>query len=425
MRTQRDDKYMLDHPEGMVTRCQICGSPDLRMVIDLGHQPLSDTLPTAEELLEPETTFPLRQVWCPNCTLSQLDYIVPGEHVFHPDYPYRAGITRELAEYQDSMSAELIETLSLNADDLVVDIGSNDGTLLSGFKARGMRVAGVEPTNIARIAQEAGIDTLQRFFDEDAAREVREAHGPAKLATATNVFAHVAALGAFLRGLDVLLDDDGIFVLENHYLVEIMRQGQFDTIYHEHLRSYSLTSLVRLFEGQGYSVLDAQQVSRYGGNIRVVVGKGADRPGSARVGEILAMERDFGLFEPECYVRFAERAWQAKLDLLTLAIKCQREGAPLIGNSCPARSATLLNYAGIRNDLMPWIAEQPTSLKLGRHLAGTHIPIVDNQRLIDEQPEYVVLLAWHYARPIAEQLRARGLKSKFIVPLPEMSVLEV
>ncbi|MEP2639754.1 class I SAM-dependent methyltransferase [Roseobacter sp.] len=416
---------MQDIASGPVTRCQVCGSENLETVIDLGHQPLSDTLPTIEELSLPEPTYPLRQVWCSSCTLSQLDYVVPGEHVFHPEYPYRAGITRELAEYQDGMSGELIKALGLKSDDLVVDIGSNDGTLLSGFKTRGMRAVGVEPTNIAKIAQDAGIETLQCFFDEKSARMVRESHGPARLVTATNVFAHVAALGSFLRGLDILLGDDGLFVLENHYLVEIMRGGQFDTIYHEHLRSYSLTSLVRLFELHGYSVLDASQVSRYGGNIRVVVGKGKGRPASRQVGEILAMERDFGLFDPECYARFQARAQKAKMDLLTLAIECQRKGAPLIGNSCPARSATLLNYVGIKKDLMPWIAEQPTSLKLGRHLCGTHIPIVDNERLIKEQPECVVLLAWHYARPIAEQLRARGLRSKFIVPLPEMTVLDV
>lgn len=407
---------------GPVSRCQICGDPDLQLVIDLGHQPLSDTLLPFDKMGQPETTYPLRQMWCPTCTLSQLDYVVPEDLVFHPGYPYRAGITKELAEYQDSMGADLIAEHCLERDALVVDIGSNDGTLLEGFQKRGLRVLGVEPTNIAEIAHEAGIDTLQAFFDAETARRVRESHGPAKLITATNVFAHVARLGDFIAGLETLLDDDGVFVLENHYLVEILRGGQFDTIYHEHLRSYSLTALLKLFSYYDLSVMEARRVSRYGGNIRVTVGKGRDRPVDASVGEILETERAFGLFEATPYTAFRERAERAKLDLMALAIDRKRKGIPFVGNSAPARAATLLNYAGIRADLMPWIAEQPTSLKLDHYLAGTHIPIVNNQRLIDEQPDYVVLLAWHYAQPIGDQLRARGLRSKFVVPLPELTI---
>lgn len=409
---------------GPVNACQVCGGAELQLVVDLGHQPLCDTLPTFGQLNRPEQTYPLRQVWCPECTLSQLDYVVPEDVVFHADYPYRTGITRELAEYQDGMASELIESLGLLSNELVVDVGSNDGTLLSGFARRGLRVCGVEPTNIAMMAREAGIETVQAFFDEDTAQRIRESLGPARLITATNVFAHVARLRDFIRGLEILLDDQGFFVLENHYLIEIMRGGQFDTIYHEHLRSYSLTALVRLFDYYDLTVVDARQVSRYGGNIRVTVSKDRSRQVNRRVDEILKRERDFGLFEPGCYTAFRERAEQAKLHLLSLALECKQKGLYFVGNSAPARAATLLNYAGIRADLMPWIAEQPTSLKLDHYLPGTHIPIVDNRRLIEEQPDYVVLLAWHYAGPIGRQLRERGLRSRFVVPLPELTVEE-
>lgn len=413
-----------DISSGPIDRCQICGSPHLELAIDLGHQPLSDTLLTPEQLRKPEQTFPLRQVWCRNCTLSQLDYVVPGELVYHPDYPYRSGITKELAEYQDLLAGEAIAEVGVQPSDLVVDVGSNDGTLLQGFKRRGVRVLGVEPTNIAKIANSNGIETLQSFFNEATAETIVSSHGHAKLVTATNVFAHMATLGQFLRGLDKLLAADGIFMLENHYLVEILRGGQFDTIYHEHLRSYSLKSIVTLFEQYDFTVMDARQVSRYGGNIRVYVGKGRNRPVKDTVGKILKLEEEFGLSRPECYAEFRERAERAKNDLMKLALDCKAKGLSFVGNSCPARASTLLNYMGMGPDLMPYIAEQPTSLKLNHYLPGRHIPVVDNSRLISEQPDYVVLLAWHYWQPISEQLRARGLKSRMVVPLPEVKILE-
>lgn len=409
---------------GQLTCCQVCGSEDLELVLDLGHQPLCDTLLSAEELHQPEITFPLRQFWCRNCTLSQLDYVVPGELVYHQEYPYRTGVTRELAAYQVEMAAALITDLSIRANSLVVDIGSNDGTLLSAFAQREMRVVGVEPTRIARFAIENGIDTIQSNFNREVAMQIVESHGPANVVTATNVFAHMAGLGDVLEGLELLLSNDGHFVLENHYLAPIMERLQFDTIYHEHLRTYSLRSLVVLFDFYDFTVVDAIKVPRYGGNIRVTVAKGKGKRVNARVDAILA-EENSTLSKSEYYRDFRNRSIQLKNELISLAIHFAKKGTPLIGNSCPGRSSTLLNFAGIGPDLMPYIAEQPASLKLGKYLPGRHIPIVNNQRLIDEQPPFVLLLAWHYAQPIAEQLRERGLRSEMWVPMPDLKRLEI
>ncbi len=412
-----------DIAPGNVHRCQVCGSERLELVIDLGHQPLCDSLPSREQLDRPETHYPLRQVWCRDCALSQIDYVVPGDVVFHPDYPYRSGITKELAVYQDAFVQDAVADLGLKRDDLVVDIGSNDGTLLASFQQRGMRVLGVEPTNIARIAQERGVDTVQAFFDVETARKIVETHGQARLVTATNVFAHVAMLGEFIRGLERLLAPGGAFILENHYLLDIMQGGQFDTVYHEHLRTYSLKSIVKLFEFYDFTCVDARMVSRYGGNIRVCVVKGRNRLVKPSIAAVLKAEEEFGLSRPECYAGFRARAEKVKLDLLGLALDCKEKGLSFVGNSCPGRCSTLLNYVGIDRALMPYICEQPTSLKLGLHLPGKHIPVVDNERLIREQPDYVVLLAWHYGEPIAAQLRERGLKSKLVMPLPEVRIL--
>jgi hypothetical protein len=418
------DRSEHDLNVGPVHRCQVCGSNKLRSVIDLQHQPLCDSLPDEKALHEPETTYPLHQVWCEECTLSQLNYIVPGEVVYHLEYPYRSGITRELATYQDALAKQAIESCNLRRGDFVIDIGSNDGTLLSAFKAYGMKVLGVEPTDIARIANENGIDTLQAFFDEGTAAHIIETYGRPRLVTATNVFAHMAPMGAFLRGIESLLPDNGMFLIENHYLLDIMKGGQFDTIYHEHLRSYSLESLIHLFGFYELTLVHAAPVSRYGGNIRIIVAKGRERRVDPSVSKMLADEREFGLRNPERYEVFRKGAERTKLNLMKLAIDCHEKGLSFVGNSCPGRASTLLNFCGIDRMLMPYICEQPTSLKLGRYLPGKHIPVVDNKRLIEEQPDIVVLLAWHYAGPIAQQLRGRGLRSKLAVPLPELRFLD-
>jgi hypothetical protein len=415
-----------DVAPGPLTRCQISGSSELDLIIDLDCQPLCDSLLTREQLTQPETYYPLRLFLCPESGLAQLDYVVDGSVVYHPDYPYRSGITKELEVYQRAFAAGIVKELAVPRGSLCVDIGSNDGTLLTGFKLQGMRTLGIEPTNIANIAREEnGIETLQKFFTESLAREIVKDYGRAKVITATNVFAHMAPLGEVVRGIRTLLDDDGVFVTESHYLLDVVEKGQFDTVYHEHIRTYSLKSLVTLFSYYGMEVFDVRRADRYGGNIRAYVARNGTRPIAPAVPALLALEVERGLFEPKTYVRFRSRVEQSRDLLMTLAYRAHQSGLAFVGNSCPGRCSTLLNYYGMTRDLMPHIAEQPTSLKLGLYLPGKHIPVVDNQILIDEQPDYVVLLAWHYATPIAEQLRARGLKSKLVVPLPEMQILDI
>lgn len=409
---------------GRLDHCQVCGSRNLELVLDCGHQPLCDSLIPPVRLGEPELYFPLRQMRCPKCTNNQLDYIVDGTTVYHPDYPYRTGVTKELSAYQFATAEELIGRYGLTNRSLVVDIGSNDGTLLKGFQRKGVAVLGVEPTDIALIARKDGVDTIQAFFDEEIARQAISSYGHASLITASNVFAHMATLGDVVRGIQLLLADDGVFVLENHYLVDVLLKAQYDTIYHEHIRTYSVGALVKLFELHGMTVFHAERVSRYGGNIRVHVSKDR-RSVASSVGELLKMEADLGLDKEGIYTEFRRKVFESRLKLQGFAVDANRRNASFVGNSFPGRANTLLHFCNLGIDLVPYIAEQPQSLKLGLYSPGKHIPIVNNQRLIDEQPEFVVLLAWHYAQPIAEQLRARGLKSKFIQPLPECRVLDI
>lgn len=409
---------------GHISRCQICNSVKLHLILDLGHQPLCDSLLNKETLNEPETNYPLRMMWCQNCTLVQLDYCVDGKLVYHPDYPYRTGITKELAEYQGALGESLVKKYNLTNKDLVIDIGSNDGTLLAGFKRQRVKTLGVEPTNIAKIANASGIKTLQKYFDIKVARQIKKRYGSASLIITTNTFAHMQTLGEFIQGAYLLLKDDGVFINETHYLRDIIAGGQFDTIYHEHLRTYSLKSLIALFDQYDFTITDVERGSRYGGNIRIHATKGKGKPVSDAVKKLIKEEDKSGLGKLATYTVFADRVKKARLEFMKFLYKIKNENKHVVGNSCPARSSTLLNYYGVGPELLPYIAEQPTSLKLNMFLPGKHIPIVNNQRLIDEQPDYVVILAWHLAKPIMEQLKARGLKSDFIVPLPDFKIVK-
>lgn len=409
---------------GHIATCQICDSKRLHTILDLGHQALCDTLLTKEMLDEPEKTYPLKMVWCENCTGVQIDYCVDGSEVYHPNYPYRSGITKELADYQAKIGDSLIKKYNLKSEDLVIDIGSNDGTLLSGFQKKGVRTLGVEPTNIAKIANANGIETIESFFDIKTSDKIKKKYGNASIVVSTNTFAHMQTIGEFIMGAYNLLKEDGVFVNETHYLLDVIKGGQFDTVYHEHLRTYSLNSLIALFKPYDFTVTEVERGDRYGGNIRVHVTKGRGRKVSKAVRDLLKLEKDSGLGNLKTYIEFAKRVKKARLEFMDFLITTKKSGKNIVGNSCPGRCSTLLNYYGVDSELLPYLAEQPTSLKLGMYLPGKHIPVVNNQRLIDEQPDFVVLMAWHYAKPIMEQLKARGLKSDFVIPLPDFRIVK-
>jgi len=409
---------------GYIKNCQVCNSKKLHLILDLGHQPLCDSLLTNETLNEPENTYPLRMLWCEECSLVQIDYCVDGNLVYHPNYPYKSGVTKELVEYQSGISKSLISKYGLNNSDLVIDLGSNDGTLLSGFKKNQINVLGVEPTNIAKIANQDGIETIQNFFDKKVADEIKAKYSEASIILATNMFAHMATIGEVISGIEHLLKDDGVFVFENHYLLDVIERGQFDTIYHEHLRTYSLKSIIKLFSYYDFTVTDVERGSRYGGNIRVHVTKGKNKTVSENVVNLLELEEKSGLNKLETYTKFANRVDNAKKDFINFILRVKKEGKTIVANSCPGRSVTLLNYYGIDSELIPYITEQPSSLKLGMFLPGKHIPIINNEILIKDQPDYVILLAWHYAESIMEQLKSRGLKSTFVIPLPDLTIVK-
>ncbi|MEK7136301.1 MAG: class I SAM-dependent methyltransferase [Patescibacteria group bacterium] len=410
---------------GKLNHCQITGSSNLFEVIDLGHQPPCDALLTEEMLNETEKSYPLKLMMCPDSGSAQLDYVVDGSEIYYPEYPYRSGISKPLEEYQRAFADDVVKMFGLAPGALCVDIGSNDGTLLTGFMRNEMRALGVEPTNIAQIARDENkVETIQEFFTALVAKDIVEKYGKAKIITMTNVFAHMATLGEVMHGLVELLDDGGIFITESQYLLDVLESNQFEGIYHEHVRTYSLKALVTLMPYYDLEVFDVQRASRYGGNIRAYIARKGVQPIREHVTDLLAEEESKGLFKPETWAKWREKVEENKTKFMNLAIKAKNEGLKFVGNSCPGRGAVLLNYYGVDKSLMPYVAELQNGLKVGRYLPGTHIPVVSNEILFTEQPDYVVLLAWHYSDYMIKDLRARGLKSKFVIPLPEFHIIE-
>lgn len=393
------------------------------MILSLGHQPVVQEYLTEEKMHMPEATFPLNLVMCSDCCLVQIDHVVDPKIVFPPHYPYRTGLTNMLIRNFRALADALEKNYPFKKDDLIVDIGSNDGTLLQGFKDKGMKVLGVEPTGAARVANKNGIPTLETFFDKKSAAEVVKKHGKARFVTATNVFAHINDTVGLAKNVASILDKDGVFVSESQYLMDIVEKLEFDTIYHEHLRFYALKPLMRLFELAGLTIVDAERISAAGGSIRVYAMKGK-RTQSKRVKELLAQEKKAGIYNYKSLLVFAQKVINAKVDLIKLLLEIKQQGHRIVGLSSAARSNTLLGFAKIDTDLVDYLGEKSGSPKIGMYTPGTHIPVVDESQIFKDQPEYILVLSWHIGEELVKKMKELGSKSKFIIPLPVPKVIK-
>lgn len=416
-------KGFRDIPSGHIDVCQICSSNNLQQVIDMGFFAPCDSLLTAEMLKQSEKSYPLNLVRCRDCGLVQIDYAVDSRELFFPEYPYRTGITETLKKNMHHVATAILGKFPFKKGSLVIDIGSNDGTLLEGFKNAGMRVLGVEPTNIADIANANGIETLKTFFNAQTANDIVKKYGQASIITATNVFAHVNGLRGLMDGISQALADDGVFVNESHYQLDILNTLQYDSIYHEHLRFYLIKPLIELFKRCGFSLVDVERIPNYGGSIRVCAKKDGSPP-SQNVMSLIKLEEKSGAYHDDTYHNFRKRVEASRRTIRSFLVKLLDEGKSIVGIGCPGRSATLLQYCGVSRDLLPYIAEQSTCLKLGMFTPNTHIPVLDEAKMFAEQPDYALMLTWHYAEPIIKNLRKKGLKSKIVVPLPNLQIFE-
>jgi len=402
----------------------MCNGTDLVQFLDLGFTPPADQFLRKEQLREPEVYYPLQVVVCSGCGLVQLSQVVSPEILYRHDYPYESSITRTGRNHWSEFANTTVERLGLSSTDLVVDIGSNVGTLLEAFRAAGTRILGVDPaSNIVRIAEKRGVETINEFFSEDVARLIASEHGNAATITGTNVYAHVDDLAAFMRAIDILLTPEGVFIFEAPYLVNLINQLEYDTIYHEHLSYLSVKPLVAFVQRFEMEVFDIQERDIHGGSFRVFISRKGKMPISPVVAEFLAREEKLRLYDLDQLQNFASAVAQNRADLTWLLKSLKHEGKRLCAVSAPAKGMTLLNYCRIGADTLDFVTEKST-LKIGRFTPGAHIPVVPDDELLQQNPDYALLLAWNFSEEIMENLkdyRQRG--GKFIIPIPHPRIV--
>ena len=403
--------------------CQVCGHAPLDDVLSLGYMPPVNQMVRIGVVPRQQPWFPTNLLHCRNCELVQLGLAVDPVIIFPPDYPYTSGTTKLLRDNFADLARESAAMLGLGKDDLVVDIGSNDGTLLSNFKDAGHRVLGIEPTDVGAIANQRGIPTLKRYFGPEVAREVKREHGPAALVTAANCFAHIEDVHAIVDAIEEMLRPDGVFISESHYLMGLLDTLQYDTIYHEHLRYYSLASLKHLLEMHGLEVFHARPIPSHGGSIRVYAARRGTHPVQRSVGDMLAAEPR-GEAMAGRLASFRHDVVLSKLRLLAMLRDLKEKGARIAGISAPSRASTLVNYVGLDEAIVDYVCEIPGSLKIGRYMPGTRIPVVDEARLYADQPDYAVIFSWHIADELAPKVKAKGFRGQMITPLPVPRVVQ-
>lgn len=405
----------------VVTSCQICGSKKLSPIVFLGYMPPVNSMPSVGSQPKEEKSFPAQLLFCPKCYLVQIGLIVDPVILFPKSYPYTSGTTKILRENFADLYNESIKILNLKKEDLVVDIGSNDGTLLSNFKDN-HRVVGITPEDIGKIAIQKRIPTILDYFNEKSANLVLKKYGKAKLVTAANVFAHVEHVHEMVINITKLLTKDGVFISESHYLYPLINEVQYDTIYHEHLRYYSLHSLRELLNMHGLEIFHVKEIPSHGGSIRVYASRKGNNKADSTVLKQLKKEKNV-VTNIKSFSKFRESVIQSKLDLAKILSSIKKNGGKVYGISAPSRGTTLINYLGFDEGIIDAVVEVKGSYKIGHYIPGTIIPVVDEEKLFKDQPDYALLLSWHITDELVPKLREKGYKGKFIKPLPTPKIL--
>jgi SAM-dependent methyltransferase len=402
--------------------CQVCGHAPLDVVLSLGYMPPVNQMVPIGQVPHQLPWFPTTLLHCRHCELVQLGLAVDPTIIFPPEYPYTSGTTRLLRDNFTDLQRESASMLGLSDKDLVVDIGSNDGTLLSNFQSGGQRVLGIEPTDVSDIAKQRGIPTIKRYFGVEVAREVKREFGAASVVTAANCFAHIEDVHAIVDAIVELIKPDGVFISESHYLISLLDTLQYDTIYHEHLRYYSLTSLKHLLEMHDLEIFHARPIPSHGGSIRVYAARRGVHAVQDNVRRILAAEpRGDSMIKR--LDRFRNDVILSKLRLLSMLRDLKEKGAHVVGISAPSRASTLVNYVGLDEGLIDYVCEIAGSLKIGKCMPGTQIPVIEESRLYSDQPDCAIIFSWHIADELAPKIKAKGFRGKLITPLPVPRVL--
>jgi len=398
------------------TTCRTCGSDRLRLLVDYGHMPLAGGFLTRDELAH-QAAFPLRLARCEDCTLMQILDVVPPADIF-TQYSYISSTTRTLIDHFADMGREIVAA-ERAAGRLVVEFGCNDGILVRPMREAGARVVGVDPSDVAlRASRDGGWPLLQTYFDETAAARVKAEHGPARIVTGNNVFAHVDDLHAIVRGVTTLLEDEGVFIFEVQYQGDLLALVQYDTVYHEHTCYHSLTALARLLAAHQLRIVDVKRIPIHAGSIRVTAARaGTGRQPAPIVDEMLHAERGWNVD------RFGEQVETRRQSLRRLVRDLRRAGRRVVGYGAAGRSTILLNFCGLGSDLVEYVLDM-SPLRSGKYVPGVSIPIVPPEAFHANPPDYAIMTAWNYEPEIVrkEQAFLSG-GGRFIVPLPEVRIV--
>lgn len=405
-----------------VEKCQSCSFEKLTPIIFLGYLPPVNKLVKKGSFLNEQPSYPAQLLYCSKCHLAQLGLIVDPEILFPKEYPYTSGTTKILRDNFADLYKESKKILELKNDDLIVDIGSNDGTLLSNFK-NNHRVLGVTPEDMGKIATKNGIPTIIDYFSKNIVKEIIKNHGRARLVTAANVFAHMEDIDTIVESIKLLLDKNGVFISESHYLLPLLQTLQYDTIYHEHMRYYSLLSLKNLLAKHEMEIFHVKEIPSHGGSIRVYAARIGTYNADKTVAKQLKKEKK-SVTGIKALKKFAHEVSLSKLELMKLFSKLKNENKTVFGISAPSRASTLINYTGIDEQIIEAVVEVEGSYKIGNYVPGTIIPIEKEELLFSKQPDYALLLSWHIAKELMPKLKNKGFKGDFIIPLPKPKIVK-
>lgn len=407
-----------------LTKCRVCKSSRMEKVLTLGPTPLANAFLKKEQIDKAEEFFPLDVYFCNNCAMLELGHVV-SPHLLFSDYVYVSSTSQVFIDHFVKFAGDVHKRFDLDENSLVIDIGSNDGILLKPFLNLGSRVLGIEPVEkIAKTSRSQGIDTIAEFFSAALAKKIVKKYGKAKIITATNVFAHIDDLDEVIRGLKILLDRNGIFIMEAPYLVDFIKKKYFDLVYHEHLSYWSIASLRILFNRFNMEVFDIQKVPVHGGSIRMYVKRKEGKFKTAvGVRQFLNLEKKTKLGDINTYLQYGKEILENKVKLVTLLSKLKNKGARISAYGAPAKGNTLLNFFSIGNEILDYIVDD-SSWKQNLYSPGKRIRVVSSKNLYENRPDYLLILAWNFADSIMRNhSKYKKLGGKFIIPVPTPKII--